>query len=176
MSADNIVVFAPPLAELAQQINAATAAAETSARNVVLHALEAGRLLTDAKGQVQRGEWEAWLRQHCTVAPRTAQAYMRLAKMMPMLTDEKRNAVADLPLREAIAAIRTPGAPPPSPPRYRVGLDVASSLRPSLQSAALSLRNLASDVGLKSIKVDRIKALRTKLQAALAALDQIEAK
>ena len=159
---------------LAEKINEATAAAESTARAAVEHALHAGRLLTEAKALVPHGQWEPWLLEHCTVAPRTAQAYMRLAKTLPTLSDEKRNAVADLPLREAVAAISTRPSARTSSPRHRVGTTLATTARPRLQSAWKSLRTLQSDIGCRPIKVERIKALRDKLQAALDALDQIE--
>jgi len=175
MSTDIVEMDGAALDDLARQINVATTAAEASARAAVEHALVAGRLLIEAKALLQHGQWEAWLQQHCAVAPRTARAYMQLCNKVPTLPEPERQRVASLPLREAIAAISTSATPPPSPPRYRIGHGLASTARPSLESAARSLRNLASDVGLKSIKADRIKAMRTKLQAAMDALDAIEA-
>ena len=41
-------------------------------------ALDAGALLTEAKGRVQHGEWGGWL-DRVGVAPRTASRWMRLA-------------------------------------------------------------------------------------------------
>jgi len=70
----------------------------------VEHAIAAGELLLEAKGQVRHGDWASWLAKNCDFAERTVQAYMRLARA-PL---EKRNAVADLPLRDALAAIASP--------------------------------------------------------------------
>ena len=64
-------------------------------------AIKAGELLIQAKSLVRRGEWQDWLANNCPFAETTAQGYMRLAK----LPEENRNAVADLSLRAALAAI-----------------------------------------------------------------------
>jgi hypothetical protein len=89
---------------LAEQINSAHEAAEQSLRASVEHAVRAGQLLIEAKRVHGRhGQWIAWLQQNIKFSDRLAQAYMRLAR----LPVEKRNAVADLPLREALSAIRS---------------------------------------------------------------------
>jgi len=168
-----MIVVAQHLDDLAARINDATSAAERSARAAVAHALEAGSLLLQAKGQVAHGDWQQWIEANCDVAPRTAQAYMRLAKHWPTLPEEKRRSVADMPLREAITAIATSPTAPPSPPRLKPQMGDITELRPVFKSAGNALNSIASDVGLRSIKSDRIKALRDKLQAALAALDKM---
>src|SRR5262249_7175396 len=66
-------------------------------------AIAAGDLLLKAKAQLKHGGWLDWLKANCEISERTVQAYMRLAR----LPVEKRNAVADLPLREALSAIRS---------------------------------------------------------------------
>jgi hypothetical protein len=73
-------------------------------RRAVEHAIAAGELLIEAKKQVKHGEWQIWLMANCDISERTVQAYMRLART-PL---EKRNAVADLPLREALASLAKP--------------------------------------------------------------------
>ena len=60
------------------------------------HAINAGRLLLEAKPRIGPGRWLPWLKEHCRVSARTAQVYMQLAKLAP---DAQR--VADLPLRRA---------------------------------------------------------------------------
>jgi hypothetical protein len=77
--------------------------------SAINHAIAAGELLLEAKRQVKHGEWLPWLAENCDIAERTAQAYMRLART-PL---EKRNAVADLPLRDALASLASPSAPAP---------------------------------------------------------------
>jgi hypothetical protein len=86
------------LATLIQQRHEAVAA---SLKEAVSNAIAAGELLLEAKKQVGHGEWLPWLAENCDISERTAQAYMRLARA-PL---EMRNAVADWPLREALAAI-----------------------------------------------------------------------
>jgi Protein of unknown function (DUF3102) len=68
----------------------------------VEHAIGAGELLIAAKKKVKHGEWLPSLESHCELALRTAQAYMQLAR----LPVEKRNAVAHLPVKEALSPIR----------------------------------------------------------------------
>jgi hypothetical protein len=89
-------------AGIADRINAAHVECEKSLRASVEHAIRAGELLLEAKRTVGHGEWIKWLAENVKFSDRLAQAYMRLAR----LPVEKRNAVADLPLREALSAIR----------------------------------------------------------------------
>src|SRR5262249_3847317 len=79
-------------------------AAESSLRAAVQHAVRAGELLLEAKRiHGQHGQWTSWLQENIDFSDRLAQAYMRLARL-PL---EKRNAVADLPVRKALSAIRS---------------------------------------------------------------------
>jgi hypothetical protein len=91
------------LQEISAQINAEHSAAEHSLRASVEHAIRAGELLIEAKRSVLHGSWSDWLQQNLTFSERLAQTYMRIAR----LPIEKRNAVADLPLREVLSAIRS---------------------------------------------------------------------
>ena len=93
------------LLDLAGQINREHVQAEQSARTALTHALKAGELLLTAKAQVGHGAWLDWLRDNCKVSGRTAQAYMRLARELPKLDDSKAQRVADMPLRQALAAL-----------------------------------------------------------------------
>ena len=95
--------IARPLTDLAARINDEHQAATSALREGVLHAIAAGDLLLKAKAEVKHGSWLDWLKANCEIPERTVQAYMRLAR----LPAEKRNAVADLPLREALSAIRS---------------------------------------------------------------------
>jgi Protein of unknown function (DUF3102) len=88
---------------LAARIRAEHKAASKALKASVVHAIKAGELLLEAKRTVAHGEWLGWLQANCEIPERTAQAYMRLAR----LPIEKRNAVADLPLRDALSAIRS---------------------------------------------------------------------
>jgi hypothetical protein len=89
------------LSDLAARIREEHAAAGTALRASVRHAIAAGELLIEAKSKAGHGQWLCWLTDDCDIPERTAQAYMRMAR----LPVEKRNAVADLPLREALSAI-----------------------------------------------------------------------
>jgi Protein of unknown function (DUF3102) len=60
------------------------------------HAINAGRLLLEAKAQLKHGRWLPWLRDNCQIATRTAQVYMQLTRLAP-----NAQRVADLPLRRA---------------------------------------------------------------------------
>src|SRR5262245_33269425 len=93
------LIDAALLAEHAAEINSAHVEAERWLREAVHKAIRVGELLLQAKEAIGRhGQWTAWLRENITFSDRLAQAYMRLAR----LPVEKRNAVADLPLREAL--------------------------------------------------------------------------
>jgi hypothetical protein len=91
------------LATLAAQIREHHQAAGDTLKRAVAHAITAGELLLEAKRKLKHGNWLSWLQENCEIPERTVQAYMRLAR----LPIEKRNAVADLPLREALSAIRS---------------------------------------------------------------------
>jgi hypothetical protein len=67
--------------------------------------MECGRLLIEAKAQVGHGGWLPWLEANCTLRPRTAQAYMRLARELPKLPEQEAQRVADLSVRDAIAQL-----------------------------------------------------------------------
>jgi hypothetical protein len=55
-------------------------------RSAILHAIEAGKLLIEAKAEVRKqfghGYWLDWLEQNCEMSERTAQDYMRIAKFL----------------------------------------------------------------------------------------------
>jgi hypothetical protein len=85
------------LADLAARIKAEHEAVSDSVR----HAIAAGELLVETKHA--HGQWLLWLRDHCTIAERTAQLYMRCAKNRSVIEDQIRNGVADLSLNEAAA-------------------------------------------------------------------------
>lgn len=85
-------------------------ACERADREWVSHAIECGRLLAEVKAQLRHGEWGPWLADNFPASMRTAQTYMQLAAA----PEEKRNAVAGLPLREARDEIATPRAQSPA--------------------------------------------------------------
>jgi len=94
------------LDDLASQIREGVSESVRHANNAVEGALITGALLIEAKKQLIHGEWESWLSKNCNVAVRTAQAYMRLAKSLPLDAPNTQR-VALLPLRKALKAIST---------------------------------------------------------------------
>lgn len=182
MSATNDIAVIEPeywaLRDIAQKINDTTQTAEGQARLAVQSAMAAGDLLTQAKSYVAHGQWNEWLLANCAVAPRTAQAYMQLFKQVPALEDSKAQRVADLPLRQAIKAIATvPVAPPSSrDPGIRVAArSDAEKVIAVFQKSALGLRDSARLIGLiRELNGKQVAALRSKLLAALDALDTLQ--
>lgn len=63
---------------LAERINSEHDAAISAARKGFMHAIEAGRLLTEAKVLCAHGQWQKWLEDNFRGSVRGAQAYMRL--------------------------------------------------------------------------------------------------
>ena len=89
------------LQTLAEQANAEAELADDAFHTSIAHAIRCGELLIQAKQLIRHGEWDQWQRQHFTFKPRTARAYMSLAKLDPA----KRQRVANLPLRAALHAL-----------------------------------------------------------------------
>lgn len=86
------------LADLAAKINEEHDAAEQAMKRGLDHALNAGKMLLEAKAAVKHGEWGKWLSENCAFAERTAQLYMRIARNEEKV---KSATVADLTLRGA---------------------------------------------------------------------------
>lgn len=160
------------LSQIAQQINLAVTAAETHAQQAVRSALRAGELLSQAKEQVPTGEWESWVANNCTVALRTAQAYMRLHKKLGVLPPDETQRVALLPLRQAMAAIATPPKPEA---RYRPAQHCESArAHKAIADASLSLKSLRSLVlRNRPVTKQRLRSAREKMQQAINELDQM---
>lgn len=93
------------LAELASRIRTEHQLCQSAFRGGLAHALEAGKLLLEAKGQCPHGEWGRWLREHCRIPERTAQAYMRVARGLAAGDPQR---VADLSLRGALKQLAAP--------------------------------------------------------------------
>lgn len=85
---------------LAGDIRRAHADVQEAAKTAAERAIAAGHLLLEAKELVGHGEWLPWLRNHCALAERTAQLYMRLAK-----SGATPEAIADLGMNAAAKAI-----------------------------------------------------------------------
>ena len=92
---------------LANEINKEHKACEEAASKAVDHAIKAGGLLAQAKGECKHGEWLPWLNESFAGSVRTAQMYMKLYERRDEI-GEIRNGVSHLPMREALAAIAKP--------------------------------------------------------------------
>jgi hypothetical protein len=69
------------LAVLADEIRVAHAGVIAAATVAAERAIEAGKALTEAKELVPHGEWIPWLKEHCQISVRTAQAYMKIVRL-----------------------------------------------------------------------------------------------
>ena len=96
----------PALDALADRINAEHQAFHSAMQKGLEHALEAGRLLLEAKAGLAHGEWLPWLKKNCPgISERSTQRYMRLADNRGALESAT---VADLTMRAAEEALTTP--------------------------------------------------------------------
>lgn len=84
------------------------AAVNRAAQSALQHALEAGRLLAEAKATIPHGSWESYVRDSCGIAPRTASLYQRLHRHRDRLPN--RQHVAELSVREAARLLEQPKA------------------------------------------------------------------
>jgi hypothetical protein len=75
------------LSDLAVLINLAHEAQEAAKASSVENAIEAGKLLLDAKAEckLRREKWMPWVKANCKFAGRTARLYMKVAKDPPDL-------------------------------------------------------------------------------------------
>ena len=104
----NTQTIAIPLDGLPAKIHEEHTQAVAYAGQAVEHACRAGEWLIQAKGQLEHGEWQAWLAKNVRFSDRTAQGYMRLAKNLPRIEGGERQRVALLPLREALKYLAGP--------------------------------------------------------------------
>lgn len=87
-------------------------AASTAAQSAIEHALECGRLLAQARADIRHGAWEAFVRERCGIAPRTARLYLQLDARRDRISN--RQHVAGLTLREAARLVAEPKVSPAS--------------------------------------------------------------
>jgi hypothetical protein len=116
------------LVDLAARIKAEHEATTSTLKRGLEHALAAGKLLIEAKEQLAHGQWLPWLKEHCGVPERTAQAYMRVARSFGTLDDAKAQRVADLSFRDALNSLAATGLvlrqlPPASYARVLKGVE-----------------------------------------------------
>lgn len=90
------------LATLADDIRALHRSIVRDAEQIARDAIEAGKLLIEAKQALEHGQWGQWLRENCDLSARTARRYMALAR-----SDLQIGHVANLGLTAAATAIAT---------------------------------------------------------------------
>jgi hypothetical protein len=90
------------LATLADGIRALHRSIVRDAEQIARDAIEAGKLLIEAKQALEHGQWGQWLRENCDLSARTARRYMALAR-----SDLQIGRVANLGLTAAAKAIAT---------------------------------------------------------------------
>jgi hypothetical protein len=100
-------------------------AASTAAQSAIEHALEAGRLLAQAREGIPHGGWESFVREHCGIAPRTARLYMQLDARRDRIGN--RQHVAGLTLREAARLVAEPKATAPPQAEPPVACDAVDA-------------------------------------------------
>jgi hypothetical protein len=101
------------LETLATRINEEHRACDEALREGLRHAVNAGELLIEAKSLCPYGAWGVWLEENFEGSDRTARAYMRVARELPALEEGKRQRVADLSFRDALAELSSPRDEPP---------------------------------------------------------------
>lgn len=136
----------------AAEVRAEHDAVEHSLKAAVGHALRAGKLLLDVKTEMPHGTFGYWLEKYARLKPRTAQAYMQLARVLPELPKADAQRVADLSLRAALAELpRLTGKiaklPPPAAARV-------------LKSGRASWRDLKAAVSREATNSQVIEAQR----------------
>jgi hypothetical protein len=94
----------PTPENLAGEINHYHAKCEEAAGQAVSCAKEAGDRLLKAKESLGHGQWTAWLQKNFEGAPRTAQAYMRIANNWGEL-QQKRSSASHLSIRGALGEL-----------------------------------------------------------------------
>jgi hypothetical protein len=123
------------LAAIVQEINAAHAECELSLRDGLAHAIKAGQLLIAAKELLDYGAWIPWLRANFAGSTRTAQAYMRVARMYPAPTAAEITTGTLLGYR---AALRQPAHYTAARPLRRVGRQHSRAAGPRREGAPMS--------------------------------------
>jgi Protein of unknown function (DUF3102) len=95
------------LEELAARIKAEYEATRTNIRHALASALRAGELLIAAKARLRHGEWLPWLRDHCDMSERSAQAFMRVGRNREEIESNPQT-TADLTLDAALQLLAKP--------------------------------------------------------------------
>jgi hypothetical protein len=99
------------LDELGEQIRTHHSHATRAAGEAVESARLAGECLIEAKSRVEHGRWLPWVKEHCQMSPRTAQAYMRIAGSLSEGWANTQRAAYLTSLRRAQAMLASPRSP-----------------------------------------------------------------
>jgi hypothetical protein len=92
------------LTDLAVRIRDEHAKVKEAVQRGAEHALEAGRLLWDAKRRVRHGGWMDWVAENCDISQSTANLYMNVASKLPGVGSNSQ-CITNMTLNEAIALI-----------------------------------------------------------------------
>jgi hypothetical protein len=111
--AEVVVQNGAKLSTLADKINAEHRACVTAQRSAAAHAIEAGRLLEEAKAALPHTAWGPWLVANFEGSDRTDRVYRQLYREQEKLKQNGSTA-ATLSLRQALKALAEP-KPPPRP-------------------------------------------------------------
>jgi hypothetical protein len=179
---DSAVIVLPEanpsaLIGLAEKINEALDAVDACLKSSMVHALTAGRLLVEAKKYVPHGDWETWLRENCSLAPRTTQAYMQLTKKIKELPPLEAQRIADLPVREALKAIAIHRKSLPLRRWNSVKRDDVMHAVDTFRMGGMALRDAAAHVDFfRKMEDKQVQSLRRTLNAVFEVLDQLGEK
>lgn len=108
---------------LAERINKHHAACERALKDGLRHAVEAGKLLIEAKKQCEHGKWLPWIKESCEFSARTAQGYMRVFNKLLDAGNAQR--VAHLSYRQTMVELSESGVSDTAGAVLEVDADVA---------------------------------------------------
>lgn len=124
------------------------------------HAIKAGEALVEAKGQVEHGEWIPWVEKNCTFCRDTANRYMRLAQVSPLLVSNV-GGLRHLPPEEVFRLLAGQGAEgekaEPKPPTL---LELANKLRDTVYRFLDAWPD-----GMQAALPEQLRALADELEA-----------
>jgi hypothetical protein len=106
------------------------------------HYRRAGEMLIEAKSQLERGEWNGWLKRHFELSPRTAGRYMDL---VPLLERSNRRQAPNLTMSELLEENTRKHQSSWSAPVREV---LHQQVRPSLQALAQERQNKEKELQL----------------------------
>lgn len=167
-----------PLETYAADIRALHEEAQDTADKATKLALRAGELLVKVKEQLPHGTFGTWVADNCSIAERTAQAYMRLHRQLEALPEEEAQRVAGLSVRAAIKAV-TAGDVPEPPPKSPAMTDTRRDQR-EVRTARITLslsvlKALPSRIRHGYFKTGDLDKYRRHAQAILDTLNEMEA-